>query len=246
MSTKKLLLSILLLAISCAAVWAQPTQLTIEGLVGNVKRVDERRSDVEVVDGVRKERKASTEFSKVFDQQGRVVAEFVTGENIVETKHTYSKDGIRRTMSETTRPFEKPNAYKRPSVSATRFTYDASENSISEDHLSGRDFGDSVVEMMEYGRRLKYFFDSSNRLTKKLVMDSNLKEVSTYEYFYRGDGPPTEVVLTLGGRALQMIKYTYELDAQGNWTKRESEAKTSNPANPIAADVVYRKISYYK
>ena len=233
--------------ISCGA-WAiaQPTQLNTHFLVGKVKRVDERRSDLEFVNGVRKEKKSDLESSKVFDEQGRLTFESFTGENNTEIKHTYSKDGIRRSVGETTRPFEKPDPYKRPSLSATRFAYDAQDNSISEDRLRGRDFGDPVVEMTEYGQRFKYFFDESNRLTKTVVMGPDKSIVMSYEYFYRADGPPTDVVLSNRGRALQSIKYKYELDANGNWTKRESEARPANPNQPVSYDIVYRKITYYK
>jgi hypothetical protein len=243
---KKQVLVPLVILLFCGCGFAQPTHVDIEGLFGKVKRVDERSADIEVVDGVRKEKKELTEFSKVFDEKGRLTYEVVTGENIVERRHTYSKDGIRRTVGEDKRPFEKPNPYKRPSLSAARFIYDEKENSISEDIITGRDFGDPVVELTEFGQRYKYFFDSANRLTKKVVMEPNLKVVMTYEYFYRAPGPPTDVVISSRGRAIQFIKYKYVLDADGNWTRRESEARSTNPNHPVRFDVMYRKIAYHR
>ena len=112
--------------------------------------------------------------------------------------------------------------------------------------MSGRDFGDQVIQMTEYGQRIKYIFDSSNRLTKQVIMGPDLKEVMTYEYFYRAPGPPTDVVISGNGRALQFIKYKYELDEAGNWTRRESEARPINPNHPVGVSVEYRKITYYK
>ncbi|HEX6126986.1 MAG TPA: hypothetical protein VFZ23_16555 [Pyrinomonadaceae bacterium] len=225
---------------------AQPSELNTHDLIGKVKRVDERTVDVRIVDGVRKEEKGKFVSSMVFDEKGRLTFESIEGEVITERRHSHSKDGVRRTISDSKRPFEKPDAYKRPSVSATRFTYDAGDNSISEDRLTGRDFGDSVIELDQYGQRIKYYFDVSNRLLKQVIMGPNKSEVMTYEYFYRTSGPPTEVVISNKGRALQFIKYKYVLDEAGNWTKRESESKPVNPSHQTTFDVVYRKITYYK
>lgn len=237
---------ILFFSLFLHSVAAQPSELNTHDLIGKVKRVDERRVDVKIVDGVRKEEKSNLASSMVFDEKGRMTFESFEGEVITERRHSHSKDGVRRTISDSKRPFEKPNAYKRPSVSATRFTYDASENSISEDRLTGRDFGDSVIEFNRYGQRIKYYFDPSNRLLKQVIMAPNKSEVMTYEYFYRTSGPPSEVVISNKGRALQFIKYKYVLDEAGNWTKRESEAKPVNPAHETTFDTVYRKITYYK
>jgi YD repeat-containing protein len=210
---------ILFFSLFLHSVAAQPSELNTHDLIGKVKRVDERRVDVKIVDGVRKEEKSNLESSMVFDERGRMTFESFEGE---------------------------PDAYKRPSVSATRFTYNASENSISEDRLTGRDFGDSVIELNQYGQRIKYFFDPSNRLLKQVIMAPNKSEVMTYEYFYRTSGPPSEVVISNKGRALQFIRYKYALDEAGNWTRREAESKPVNPAHPTTFDVVYRKITYYK
>jgi hypothetical protein len=245
MSRFLIVLGVLLVA-GMIGVRAQPTELNTHGLIGKVKRVDARQAEIRIKNGVRKEEKSRDESSMVFDEKGRLTFETTIGEEVLEIRHTHSADGIRRTLSETKRPFDKPNAGRRPSAYATRFRYNESDNSISEDHMGGRDFGDPVIEMTEYTQRNKYIFDSSNRLAKRVIMEADLKEGLTYEYFYRAPGPPTDLVVSRNGHALQFIKYKYELDDVGNWTRRESESRSINPNHPVGVRVEYRKITYYK
>ena len=235
-----------LVLVFAGTVVGQPTERNVFGLFGNVKRVDEKQVKVEIVNGIRKETSSEFEETTVFDDKGRLEYERYGGATTVERRHVYADNGRRRTIADTKAPFEKPNAYKRPSISGALFSYNATENSISHDTVSGRDFGGPTVTLNEYGQRYKYYFDKTNRLIKKVIMDSGLREVTTYQYTYADSGPPSEAKLYLRGKLLQTLLYKYILDPQGNWTRRETQSIPTNPEHPITFEVSYRKISYYK
>lgn len=238
-----LLFQLLLL---CTGVWAQPTDLHIEGLKGKVKRIDERNAEIVMKKGVPVEERLGFEKSKVFDEKGRLTFESFVGTSITERRFSYEKNGVRKAVSEIRLPFEKAGAKKLPSVSASVFKHNEKENSLTElRYVAPRQTG-PVLEINSASNHFKYFFDSSNRLLKKVFFSSEGRELNVDEYYYREADHPSDVVILYRGNAIQFLKYTYELDSHGNWTKRIEYSKPVNPQQPERTTVTYRKISSYE
>lgn len=235
--------------IMAASAHAQPTALNIEGLTGNVKRVDEKRAAVQVKNGVAREKPDDSEKAYVFDEKARLTYESRSGMYPYERNCIYEhekNEEIRKCRSQSNPPFTKPGNEPRPSFSASVFQYNTLENSISEDTYTSLGSSGPLIELDNLGQRYKYFFNATNGMTKRVVLASDGDEVMTYEYFYRGDAPAANMVLSTSGRALQFVKYTYELDGKGNWIKRTAETTSVDPRQPVKTDITYRKISYYK
>jgi len=242
----KLSIPILCILAFCTPLFGQPSSVNIEGMSGPVKRVYQKQTTTTEKNGKEKEDFSGISESFVFDKQGRLTYEtFDLGDSSTEKHYSYEKDGVRKCVSQRTQAFNKSGQEPRPDVYATVFKYDAAENSISEDTYTSRLTTDPVVEVNRLGQRYKYFFDNQNRLIRKIVLSEQGNEVNTYEYSYTSNGLPSSLLLTQHGRLLELIKYTYELDSKGNWTKRTGQISTSMVRTPPKAEVAYRKISYY-
>lgn len=240
------LLSIALVLFAALGTVAQPTDRSIHGLTGKVKRFDERSETIIEKDGALKKEKGSIEETKIFDESGRLSREMFSGMVNSERRFLYEKNGVRKSITDSTQPFEKPRSIKIPSYSVSVFTYDAKENSILEKTYSGKYQAGPVLETSGPGDQEKFFFDDLNRLVKKVYLTSDGREMTTEEYFHRDSSPnPTDVVISLRGRAIQFIKCTYEVDSAGNWTKRTEVKRSTDPRHPVLTEVTYRKISYY-
>ncbi|HEV8593509.1 MAG TPA: hypothetical protein VGQ55_15500 [Pyrinomonadaceae bacterium] len=244
---KGVLLSLVFVAIAALNTFGQPNDLSIHNLVGKVKRFDEQLATLEEKNGVVKEHKSVSKASRFFDENGRLSHESFSGTTSSERQFIYEKNGVRKSVTETTQPFEKPGSVKIPSYSVSIFKYDEKDNSMSQDIYHGKIQAGPLLETGDPGNKYKYFFDNENRLTKEILMEPDGKEIMTEEYFYRGSGPTaSDIVLLSKGRALQFIKCTYEVDALGNWTKKTAVRKPVDPRKPTVNEVTYRKITYYK
>ncbi|MEP6847975.1 MAG: hypothetical protein ABI999_03900 [Acidobacteriota bacterium] len=225
----------------------QFSAVDLEGMSGKVKRLDEKISTISVKDGRTKEEVIPGSHYFVFDKDGRLTYAMYTFEgSSTEKQCIYDKNGVRKCSSETTSAFSKSGP-SLPSLSASVFKFDAAENSMTEDTYTPKmQNGGPAFELNDLGQRYKYYFDASKRMTKKIVLSSDGAEVSTYEYFYRSSGPPSDMALTSHGRLIQAEKYTYDLDDHGNWTKRTSVSRFTNAAMPESTTVSYRKVAYYE
>lgn len=242
----KLLALCFLVLVSALPTLAQPSAVNIEGMNGEVKRVDEKESTTTVKDGKTKEDFDSFSHFLVFDKSGRLTyATYSFEGSSTEKRYFYDKDGVRKCASQTTRPFNRSTQEPPPSFSASVFKFNAGENTLTEDTYTPKLQSGPVFELNDLGQRYKYVFDKTNRLIKKIVLSSDGREVMTFEYFFRSTGFPSDLVITSGGRALQMLKYTYEVDSHGNWTKRTAEERSTNPQFAPRTRVTYRKISYF-
>ena len=237
----------LFIGFSTMGLAAQPTDVSINGLTGKVKRFDERRSSIVEKNGAQKEEKSGLEKSLFFDEAGRLTLQSFSGLSTSETRYLYAKDGVRKAITDRTEAFEKPGKVKIPGYSVSVFTFNAKDNSILEETYRGKLQAGPVLETADRSHRYKFYFDSIDRLIKEEFLSPEGSELTTEEYFYSGASvAPTDVVVSSGGRALQFIKCTYDLDSVGNWTKRIEVRKPSDPRNPVITEVTYRKISYYK
>ena len=245
---KKALLLFAILVTACFGTSAQePTDISIHGMIGKVKRVDERIATLVEKKGVAKEEKGGIETTRIFDENGRLSRELFSGSSNSERRFIYEKDGVRKSVTDTTQPFEKPNVLKMPGYSVSVFKYDSKENSISEDRFHGKIQSGPILETGDPGNKYKYFFDAENRLTKEVLMEPDGREILIEEYFYRGSGPTaSDIVVSSRGRAIQFVKCTYEADSHGNWTKRTEARKPVDPKQSTVTEITYRKITYYK
>jgi len=245
---RTIVLVVILLGFYGTIMAQQPNDVSMNELIGKVKRVDERSATVIQKNGKQKEEKSGLEKSLIFDEKGRLTLKIFTGLNTSETRYSYEKNGIRKAITDRTEPFEKHGAIKIPGYSASRFTFNETENSILEETFYGKIQTGPILELAGRSHQYKYFFDKTNRLVKKEYLSpEGDNEITTKEFFHRENTPtPTDVIISSKGDVLQFIKCTYEIDDNGNWTKRIEIKKPIDPKNPTVTEVTYRKISYYR
>lgn len=244
---KALSLAVLLFGMYSTDSGQRPTDVSINGMIGKVKRVDVRRATMVLKKGVQKEERAETEKSLFFDTNGRLTSKSISGYGVSETRYSYEKNGVRKAITDRTEPFDKPGKIKIPGYSASKFTFDEKERSILEETFGGGPQTGPVLELQWRSHSYKFYFDETDRLIKEEFLSPDGKELTTYTYFYRdATHNPTDVVISSKRQVLQFIKFTYELDKNGNWTKRREVKRPIDPKNPTITEVNYRKISYYK
>jgi hypothetical protein len=250
-----LLHSAIALALICfpavAGVLAQPTDWAIEGIIGRVKSFEERSLSRYEKNGKVENDKTLVDTIQYFDEKGRLTKEIRNGlNNISTTYYTYHKGGERRGLTESVRPFEKPtppDQPKYPTHLLSVFTYDPGENSVLEKGFRIPFSARPEPSEPERWHQFKWYFDKDNKLIRHIFMSPDGKELTTQTYVYPADGRhPVEMTVTSKGRTLQSIKYSYELDANGNWKKRTAVKTPIDPRNPVVTEVTIRKLSYYK
>jgi len=224
---------------------AQPNSLTLEGLVGKVKRIDEETSEMKLKKGVLKEGSRVRSRTIIFDKDGRMTYRWWKIKVITsatETYYSYEKDNKRLQRTQVIDPFA--DSSKKPSERFSQhvFRYDASENALYEDVYIGKQPDFDILT-----QKYKYIFGTDNRLLERVDFTTRGVAMSSDKYIYGMERLPIERDLIVKGNPLQQtLKYTYTLDAQGNWIKRITE---NTPAIKDAApsiEVEYRKISYYQ
>lgn len=245
MIEKRFFMTVALIFLIAPTAYSQPSALNIKGLVGKVKRVDEKST--QLIESHGKTRQSDLPaHSMVFDKNGELTFEtYFTLEGNSETKYSNESNGVRKQVNQRNRPFAKSNEQFLPTVSASIFKYDPAAKMISEDHYDAIRQTGPVYDANSLTQRYKYYFNSANRLTKNIVLARSGKEIMTYEYTFRGDGPPNEQIISAHGRAFELTKFVYEMDAKGNWIKRTGVTESFDPKVASQTWVTIRKIDYY-
>jgi hypothetical protein len=239
---------ILLLALTTQALSAQtvnrPTDRSLEGLAGSVKRIDEHEAEIKIDGNLRKEGSKRFTRTLIFDRDGRISSGQTSLDNFDTTNfsYTYDKDGGRHIRS--TR-----NDLKSPTSSASRvrlslhhFTYEQKDNTLSQIVYAGdKPLPENLTQ------KYLYRFDTVNRILEKDMLTVAGEMVARDLYIYSDDQNPVERRLqAFGMTRSQIIKYSYDsLDAQGNWTKRTEENTLADENRTTRIRVTYRKITYY-
>jgi hypothetical protein len=245
MKTNSLVFLLLLLIVASEA-RSQPTALKMLGLTGKVKSVEEKSVELSIVNGKEKKTYDGTARTIYFDRNGRMTSEIsVSSYGTSEIRYDYDEAGVRKAVKETRRPFAKPTDAVLPSVFGSVFRYDKETNSLSEDTYTSVNQRGPVYELNDLGQRFKYYFDDSERMVKKFVLEPNGNEVAVTEFYYRGDGPPAQEVMTVHKRAIETKKFEYEFDGSGNWIKSVADVETLYPKAIRYKWVTTRKIDYY-
>jgi hypothetical protein len=226
----------------------QPSDLDMEGLSGKVKRIVEEIAPVKMKNGALKEGSRRRSREVIFDKQGRVTYRWIQILDFDANESNYSYDKNKRiNRTKVIKPFAKPGEPEIMMLSSDIFRYDPAENAIYEDvYAPGMTDSKIMTDSRIITQKYKFIFDRDNRLSERIMLTTNGKVVSTDKYIYGEQKLPTERRLSLlGNPRLQIIKYSYELDAQGNWIKRTAEKMMANAAADKETEVTYRKISYY-
>jgi hypothetical protein len=241
-------MSLFLLLSPC--IFAQPNDLNRESLAGRVKRIDEDEAVMKEKNGVWTEGTRNRRRTVIFDKQGRITYEWAKIRDLDpgEAYFDYEKDGrriSRRRVLATFPPGDKPLPER---YGLSVFSFDKDKNILSEDVFIG-DMHDRQIpsEMNIPTQKYKYFFDKDLRLLARVMLTLKGEEASRDTYVYGSQRLFTERRLSLfGNPRQQVIKYTYELDDQGNWTKQTEVNTLADAAGTTKTVVTYRKLSYYK
>lgn len=224
---------------------AQPTSLNMESLVGKVKRIDEEIAEMKLKKGVLKEGSSVRSRTIIFDKKGQMTYRWWKIEGITsatETFFSYEKDNNRIQRTLVIDPFADSSKAPNERLSRQILRFEVSENALYEDIYIGKppEFGIQT-------QKNKYIFGSDNLLLERIDYTTEGVEVSNYKYVYGTERLPLEQDFSAKGSKLkQTLKFTYTLDAQGNWTKRVTENTPALKDAKPSVYVEYRKIEYYK
>jgi hypothetical protein len=119
----------------------------------------------------------------------------------------------------------------------TEFKYDANGNRIEEVQTAD----DGLVG------KTTYVYDSKERCTeKRLFNKQGMFARRTYTYS-TDDNPTEEAEYDPRGGLVGKQSYSYELDPNGNWTKRITSREAMSNGKPVSdpAEVTYRTITYF-
>lgn len=231
-------------ATAVAQSMSQPTDRNLEGLVGQVKSIDEEEAEIKMKGGKQSEGSRHRSRTVIYDRQGRMTHRWVSisGSDSSDQSFSYSKNNIRHRRYSNYDPASNnigTTGAERRSVSVFRF--DATENALYEDVYVGDDPTAKALT-----QRYKSRFDASGRVIEKIGYTIQGVAVTRNVYTYEVDNNPREErLVTTGIPNPQIVKYTYVLDSQGNWIKRIAENTLADSARTQRIEVTYRKISYY-
>lgn len=217
-----------------------PTDLTLEGLNGRVKRIDEETATVVTRNGVTKEVDRRHTRSAVFDDDGRISYEWIAIVDLPPFRHQYEYDKEGRRLRRTSRQGE-PNDSRWIQTSLRTFRFDKPKRILFVDEYRGERVDPKTLRQI-----YEYHFDESGRVVERVTRDSKSKEVFRTVYSYDSQ-------LIINGERLSMAEnpvgqiFAYENtpDAQGNWIRRRSQM-TILQSGEKRTEVIYRKISYRK
>ena len=222
----------------------QPTARDLDGLVGQVKRIDEEVAEMKMKAGRMTESSRRRSSTVIYDRQGRMTQRWLSlnGFDSTDQSFSYDKNNIRHKRYSIFDPLVNSTGNRSiEQLSVSVFHFDATENALREEVYVG-DKPEPQARTQSY----KYRFDSSRRLIEKISYTLQGTVAGRDVYTYGTDHNPTERKLfSAGNPTPQVIKYTYTLDLRGNWIKRVAENTLANPARTQTVEVTYRKVSYY-
>ena len=239
-----LIVSVLALNLCALAQTSKPTARNLEGLTGDVKRIDEQEAEVKSTGGLAKTGSKRFTRSLIFDRKGRVSRRqtSINGFDTRDFYYSYDKDGICHVRYTINDPrFDNSRSAAREQYSLHIFSYEQNENTVNETVY----IGDKLLPE-NLTQRFKYKFDSNNRLVERVMMTPTGSPAVTDEYSYAAESNPIERRLqAYGGTKPQVIKYSYVLDARGNWIERTEENTLADKNKTTRIIITYRKVSYY-
>lgn len=227
-----------------AAQQRQPTDRDLEGLVGPVKRVEEEEAEGREEAGRLVERGRHPTRSVTFDKQGRMVARRATGLGPEAREQTFFYEKQKRyTRYSLTLPvppvMSKPRTFERLSVAVIR--YDEAERAL---HVEV--YRDEDPTPRALTQKYRYVFDAEGRLAESVLYTPGgrpgLRAVYTYG---AGRHPEGARHYAASDPAPEVTRYTYTLDARGNWTKRVADTTLADGKGTRRIRVTYRHLGYH-
>lgn len=219
-----------------------PTDLKIEGLNGNVQFIEDETAVLKIKNGVSKSDSRFRSLTIKFDKKGRMTYKWEKIGNVspFENFYSYEKDkrftrSLRSNLPVSDKIYE--------NLTFSIFTYDSVENALIEEV-----FAESANKGKVKIRGLKFGFDKDGRISEETYYSADGEAIFLTKYTYiEGQQLPVEKRIgdALNFNDVQIFKYTYELDPQGNWTKRTAEVSIKDGKELRPTEITYRKIKYY-
>ncbi len=215
-----------------------PTNLTLEGLKGNVKRVDEETSTVVTKNGVTKETNRRRPRSMVFDERGRITYEWISIGQLPPFEHHYDHDKNGSQRRRTSREGD-PNNERSIQTSLKTYRFDPSRRILFVDEYRGDKANTQMLRQI-----YEYHFDESGRISEHITRDSKNREVFRTTYSYDSQLIVNEQRHSMAENPVgQIFVYENTADAHGNWIRRRSQM-TILKSGEKRTEAIYRRISY--
>lgn len=228
--------------VSSRQVYAQnaaiPSDLTLEGLKGSIKRIDEETATVVTKNGTRKEVNRHRTRSMVFDEHGRITYEWIAIVDLPPFQHQYSYDKEGRQLRRTSRQGESGDD-RSIQTSLKTYRFDPSKRILFVDEYRG-----DQVDSKTLRQKYEYHFDEFDRITGHVTRDSKNREVFRKVYSYDSQLIVNKERLSMAENPVgQIFEYENTADAQKNWISRRSQM-TILKSGETRSEVIYRKVSY--
>lgn len=241
----------LVLVLSVAA-QTKKTDRASDGLVGKVHIVVEdgaalSGSSDKPVEGARYHSESCT-YDPSGNQIERIVYGGVGGTEIIEQAY-YSLDSAGNRLEKS---YMGGSGIPAPAASQPALSKQdkAADGAYLYKRVNKHDAQGNIVEEAMYrgggafDYKEVYKYDTKGRRVEWLTYDEKGATTSRNTYTYSGDGQFPDGETRDGGRK---VKFVYEFDAQGNWTKRlELYVGQSPDKSKQIGEVTYRTITYYE
>ncbi|HYP53409.1 MAG TPA: hypothetical protein VEQ42_07705 [Pyrinomonadaceae bacterium] len=220
-----------------------PTDRDIEGLVGAVKSFDEEEAEVKESGGQAAEGRRRHARTLSFDRRGRMIRRIIALPDHSTRTYAFSYDKEKRYTSYTLpaspdAPFG-PRQFERLTVTLLR--YDEAERALYQEVYTSE-----TPSPRSLSQRWRYTFDAEGRLAESLLYTTDGREGIRTRYDFDAGRHPTEARHYAAGRPVpEVTRYTYTLDARGNWTKRVADTMLADKLGTRRVSVTYRKLSYF-
>lgn len=217
---------------------SRPTDLSIEGLIGSVKRVDEETSRLVTRNGVTREVNRRRTRSVVFDEKGRVTYKWVAIDDLPPFRHQYFYDKSGNRIGRTWHQGYSSRDMS-PMTSLSTFQFDSSRRILTVDEYRGERIDPKMLRQV-----YEYYFDENGRIVADVMKDFRRREIFRTDFTYDSqfiiNGALHSMVRNPVG---QIFSYENTSDEQGNWIRRRSYMKILKSGEE-RTEIIYRKISY--
>ncbi len=216
----------------------QSYDLRIEGVTGRVKSIEEFEATITLSNGVAKESSRSLSRVVRFDKTGRKTYEWsqISGMDAIERFYSYDENKrSTRTLRAGPRSVE--------THSYSIFSFDIANNTLNEKVFPGRE-----EERRKQTQGYTFRFDTNGCLAEEIMLTADNKPLLKKVYIYENDCLPSELRIghASGVGRIQVLKYAYEMDDNGNWKKQTIENTLANTEATKKREVIYRKLKYYR
>jgi len=217
-----------------------PTDLTLEGLKGRVKGIDEETATVVTKNGVTKETNRHRTRTMAFDEHGRITYEWIAISDLRPFQHQYDYDKDGRQLRRTSRQGG-PDDNRSIQTSLKTYRFEPSKRILFVNEYRGDQVDPKTLRQI-----YEYHFDENGRISEHVTRDSKNGEVFRRAYNYDPQLILNEERLSMASNPVgQIFAYENTPDALGNWIRRVSQM-TILKSGENRTEVIYRKISYRK